>query len=75
MPICTVLDPNNFFASKTQTASWPKRFGAKNEVLSEIIRKSQNGPKMVPNDEKHVIFIIWFGDFWSEKKPFEPPRT
>ena len=34
-PICRVLDQNNFFASKTQTASWPKRFGAKNELLSE----------------------------------------
>ena len=42
---------------------WPKAlsvFEAKNQVLSEMITKSPNGPKMVPNDEKHIIFIIWY---------------
>ena len=40
---------------------WPKAlsvFEAKNQVLSEMIRKSPNGPKMVPNDQKHVKLIL-----------------
>ena len=47
-----------FFASKTQSASWPKWFVAKNQVLSEMIQKSPKGPKMAPNGQKHVILII-----------------
>ena len=37
----------------------------KNQVLTEIIQKSPNGRKMAPNDQKHVILIIWdhFGPF------------
>ena len=34
-------------------------FEAKNQVLSEMIPKSPNGPKMAPNDQKHVILVIW----------------
>ena len=33
-------------------------FEAKNQVLSELIQKSPNGPKMAPNDQKYVILII-----------------
>ena len=33
-------------------------FEAKNQVLSEMIPKSPNGPKMAPNDQKHVILVI-----------------
>ena len=47
-----------FFASKTQSASWPKWFVAKNQVLSKMIQKSPIGPKMAPNGQKHVILII-----------------
>ena len=33
-------------------------FEAKNQVLSEMIQKSPNGPKMTPNGQKYVILII-----------------
>ena len=35
-----------------------KHFEAKNQVLSEMIPKSPNGPKMAPNSQKYVILII-----------------
>ena len=53
-----ISDKTWFFASKQKSASWPKWFGAKNQVLSEIIQKSPNGPKMTPNSQKYVILII-----------------
>ena len=34
-------------------------FLAKNQVLCEMIKKGPNGPKMAPNDQKHVLLIIW----------------
>ena len=33
-------------------------FEAKNQVLSELIQKSPNGPKIAPNDQKYVMLII-----------------
>ena len=68
-------------------ASWPKWFEAKNQILSEMIQKSPNGPEMAPNGQKHVISIIldplrpvWdicepamFSHFWPEKGLFGPP--
>ena len=77
-----------YCASKTQSASWPKWFGEKNQVLSEMVLKFPNGPKMFPNGQKHVMLIIWynffiplwdngkhamFGHFWSWKTP--PPAN
>ena len=78
-----------FFASKRQSAFWPKWFGAKNQVLSGIIPRSPNGSKMAPSDQKHVILTDWdpfgpqwtmdikkpamFGHFWPQKGHFGPP--
>ena len=66
------LDPNKYFASRTQTAYCPKCVGAKNQVLSEMVQKSPNGPKMVPNAPKNKNMLhssfrtIWttFG-YWQ----------
>ena len=54
-----ISDKTWFFASKTQSAFWPKWFGAKNQVLSEMIPKGSNRSKMALNDQKHVILVIW----------------
>ena len=48
----SLLDENQLAAPKT------KCFGAKNQVLPEMIQMGSKGPKMIPYDQKHVILII-----------------
>ena len=53
------------------SAPWPKWFGEKNQVLSEMVLKFPNGPKMFPNGQKHVMLIIWYNFFiplWDNGK-------
>ena len=52
----SLLDKNQFAGQKI------KCFGGKNQVLSEIIQKGSNGPKMIPNvnkDEKAIDIQRW----------------
>ena len=62
-------------------------FGAKNQVLSEMIQKGSNGPKKIKNmlywsfgtmfDPFRPLLDIgkpaMFGHFWSQKEVFGPP--
>ena len=42
------------FAPNGQSRVWRKCLGAKNQFLFEMVQKGPEGPKRVPNDQKHL---------------------
>ena len=59
-PFLAHLDPlvhfrqNDFFAPNGQSRGWQRCFGAKYQFLFETVQKGQDGPKRVPNGQKHL---------------------
>ena len=51
----TISDKNDFFAPNGQSRGWQSRcFGAKYQFLFETVQKGPDGPKRVPNGQKHL---------------------
>ena len=53
---------------------WRRCFGAKNQFLFEMAQKGPDGPKRVPNGQKHLGWPFWtlldpFGPLWNVDKP------
>ena len=60
-PFWAHLDPfgpfqtkNEFFAPNGQSRGWQRCFGAKYQFLFETVQKGPDGPKRVPNGQKHL---------------------
>ena len=53
-PFWTILDKNDFFAPTGQSRGWQRCFGAKYQFLFETVQKGPDGPKRVPNGQKHL---------------------
>ena len=53
-PFWTILDKNDFFAPNGQSRGWQRCFGAKYQFLFETVQKGPDGPKRVPNGQKHL---------------------
>ena len=73
-PFWTILDKNDFFAPNGQSRGWQRCFGAKYQFLFETVQKGPDGPKRVPNGQKHLGWPFWslsdpFGPLWSVDKP------
>ena len=66
-PFWTISDKNDFFARNAQSRGWHGCFGAKYQFLFETVQKGPDGPKRVPNGQKH---LGW--PFWSLSDPFGP---
>ena len=78
---------NLIFCPENTKCFLAKVIWSQNQVLSEMIPKSPNGPKMAPNGQKYVKLIIldprrllWdisnpamFSHFWPKKGFFGPP--
>ena len=65
---------NDFFAPNGQSRGWQRCFGAKYQFLFETVQKGPDGPKRVPNGQKHLGWPFWslsdpFGPLWSVDKP------
>ena len=50
----TISDKNDFFAPNGQSRGWQRCFGAKYQFLFEMVQKGPDGPKRVPNGQKHL---------------------
>ena len=53
---------------------WRRCFGAKNQFLFEMAQNGPDGPKRVPNGQKHLGWPFWtlldpFGPLWNVDKP------
>ena len=73
-PFWTILNKNWYFAPKHLCKTFLCPFGAKTSFLSEMVQKGPDGPKRVPNGQKHLGWPFWsllnpFGPLWSVDKP------
>ena len=55
----TISDKNEFFVPNGQSRVWRRCFRAKNHFLFEMVQKSPDGPKRVPNGQKHLGWPFW----------------
>ena len=73
-PFWTISDKNDFFAPNGQNRVLQRCFGAKYQFLFEMVQKGPDGPKRVPNGQKHLGWPFWslldpFGPLWNVDKP------
>ena len=73
-PFWTISNKNWYFAPKHLCHTILCPFRAKNHFLSEMVQKGLEGPKRVPNGQKHLGWPFWslldhFGPLWSVDKP------
>ncbi len=70
----TISDKNEFFVPNGQSRVWRRCFRAKNHFLFEMVQKGPDGPKRVPNGQKHLGWPFWslldpFGPLWNADRP------
>ena len=73
-PIWTILGHFKQKLIFCSEAPPPHPFGAKNSFLFEMAQKGPDGPKRVPNGQKHLGWPFWtlldpFGPLWNVDKP------
>ena len=73
-PFWTISNKNWFFAPKHLRQTLLCQFGARISFLSEMVQKGPDGPKRVPNGQKHLGWPFWslldpFGPLWNADRP------